>query len=142
MSGPGESEETGSSGSEETGSSGSVDGSTGTVVVNDCGEFMPGDTGHGGVPDPDEPALLDACEATCARGVEDADCAIADVNACIDACRLRTCGVCEGTMAAVVACELENWDALQCACESETIVCAHTDGPCADLQAATTQCGG
>ncbi len=125
-----------------SGAEGASSGSTTGVVVNDCGTFEPLDNHNNVPPDPDDPALLQACEAGCARVVEDTDCGFTDAVACVEACRLRTCSACPGTMAALVACEAELWDRLSCTCDTLILQCEHADGPCADLEDATWQCGG
>lgn len=111
------------------------------VITNACGTFDTNVPGDSAIPqDPDDPEIIDACTALCDAMASVADCTT-DPAACLDACKLRSCTICPGTLVPLVACETELFDAATCECGAEGAACGTPEGCSAEL-AATSQCGG
>jgi hypothetical protein len=117
-------------------------GTTGSgVIVNGCGTFDTNVPGDSAIPqDPDDPEIIDACTALCDAMATIADCTT-DPVACLDACKLRSCSICPGTLAPLVACETELFDGATCECGEEGTECG-TPAGCSTQLSATSQCGG
>jgi hypothetical protein len=63
------------------------------------------------------------------------------MTACIEDSKLRTCGICPGTLAPLVECETTNFDATACTCEATSPSCP-IPRACAEQQQQTGFCGG
>ena len=121
---------------------GSTDGDG--LIMNACGTFDPSEPGDGGSPqDPDDPEIIEACTAWCAAlsGIDALGACASDTDACVNTCKLRSCGVCPGTLAPLVNCEVDEIDPAACACEGDTAVCQQP-AACDELGFATGACGG
>jgi hypothetical protein len=127
----------------------SPDSSTGTAtdgadtggITNACGTFDTDEAGDSVIPqDPDDPEIITACTALCDAMAGVPDCTT-DPAACLDTCKLRSCQICPGTLAPLVACETELFDAATCRCGADGAVCSTPEG-CSTQLGATGQCGG
>jgi hypothetical protein len=111
------------------------------VIMNACGTFDTNEPGDGGYPqDPDDPDIIAACTALCDAMTGVVDCTT-DPAACLEACKLRSCQICSGTLVPLVTCETELFDATACTCDADGALCGTPEG-CAEQLADTYQCGG
>ncbi|MCA9707113.1 MAG: hypothetical protein KDK70_14775 [Myxococcales bacterium] len=109
--------------------------------MNECGTFDPTEPGDGVVPqDPSDPEIIAACTALCEALATVPECRT-DPATCLDDCRLRSCPICPGTLAPLVTCETENFDAAACRCGPQGASCP-IPAPCGDLEDQTGFCGG
>ena len=138
-SGPGSTDTTAANGTTADSTGGT--GESGDLIMNACGTFDPNKPGDSAIPqDPDDPELVEACTALCEAIPAIPDCTI-DPAECLEACTLRSCGVCPGTLAPLVTCETEMVGTTECTCGESGVVCSTPEG-CADQLDATSQCGG
>ena len=106
-----------------------------------CGLTPPTGPGDSVEPQhPDSPEIVAACTGLCAAWAGIADCP-AEMISCIDACSLRTCQICPGTLAPLVECETTNFDETACVCGESGPTCPIPEA-CAEQEQQTGFCGG
>jgi hypothetical protein len=131
----GQSTENASSSSSDSGSSESG------LVMNACGTFDPNRPGDSVIPqDPDDPEIVAACTSLCEALANVPECTT-DPTPCLDACKLRSCNICPGTLVPLVECETEMFAADGCSCGRVGAECPTPEG-CRELLSDTNACGG
>lgn len=111
------------------------------VIMNECGTFDTNEPGDSVPPqDPADPDITTACTALCDALGTVPDCQT-DAAACLETCRLRSCDICPGTLAPLVTCEAESFDAMACECGADGAACP-IPAACEELAAETGFCGG
>lgn len=115
--------------------------SSGGLIMTACGTFDPNVPGDSVAPqDPDDPEIIAACTSLCEAAGAATDC-MTEQGECIDACKMRSCAICPGTLVPLVECETSMLDATGCSCDGAGPVCTTPEG-CSDEAAATGFCGG
>lgn len=110
------------------------------AVVNGCGVYNIESGTDSVVPqDPNDAEITNACTDLCTAQAA-LNCG-EDMSECIDQCKVRSCDVCPGTIAPLIACEATSFSETACMCTEQGVVCTTTDA-CDDESSATVACGG
>lgn len=123
---------------DDDGGSGDSGGQSGWEA---CGIDPPTGPGDSVEPEhPDSPAIVAACTDLCTAWAAVPACTV-EMATCVADCQMRTCGVCPGTLAPLVACEATNFDETACTCGESGPTCPIPDA-CETQEQETGFCGG
>ncbi|MFV8749131.1 hypothetical protein ACNOYE_01125 [Nannocystaceae bacterium ST9] len=111
-------------------------------ITNACGTFDPNEPGDSVIPqDPDDPEILAACSALCDAQLAGIAGCVTTAEACLEHCKLRSCGICPDTLVPLVDCETAMFTGEGCTCTAEGIECPEP-AACSELEDQTAACGG
>jgi hypothetical protein len=114
----------------------------GEMITNACGTFDPNEPGDSVIPqDPDDPEIIAACTSLCDAAAAGIMGCTTSAEACLEQCKMRSCGFCPDTLVPLVECETTMFVSDGCTCDADGIDCPAPAG-CSDLEDQTTACGG